>query len=453
MKPKTFTELKRDRAFNARVLDIISQNRAFLRESLTCFPPGPSHDYFMWGLNPENEYHKLFLEVSSMYNSAVLFSYIAESVIDNEFWPAYTHGISYWAGNGTIEPYTDNMAFHYLTNEQTNPSLYKKQVTIMSQFYETTIAKIDGNETASSELLASIRDDFVDFPFYQLHVNPTRSTRLLNEFIAMSGTEQSIDKLNEDGWAVCVANIDLVNRALALLDDHFLLPYLRERYRLRYEGQKILLQGTATTQEALLKARAPEIMVSYTLGYIFAATAVSYNLNTQLKDAHQSGLLHAILEATDILIRIMNDLGPLASASAKTTEAIFDSLSTYQQQNKMTTLAALFENWSEDTEILPFFTIRLKKDLTMGEDNIARDYRKNKLDNCCTQQQLTFMQNSIVYYAKVYQEVKRQFEVDLATLTTTLGSPIYAQLAYRFVNFHEQIYGNNYQGLDGEYAV
>ncbi len=454
MDSKPFTSLKREPAFNARVKDILVNNRAFLRESQSCFPAGLSRDYFAWGLDPNNQYHKLFLEVSSIYNSSVLFAYNAESVVDSELWPAYVRAASQWAGSGTIEAYTDNMAFHYLNNKQENPTLYSQQYNIMSQFFEATIENMNGSEKSTTELMESARPYFTDFPFYQLHINPNRSTRLGEQFLQETAQGHSIAALNEDGWSVCVANIELVNKALNLLDGHFMTPYLRDRYRMRYEGQNALLNRTITTRESLLNARAPEIMVSYTLAYFYASTSKAFNLHEQLKDAFADQLIQAVVEKADILVRIINDLGALASASPKTIEAIFDSLLTYHYEHPSTTSSSglLFENWSNDTEILPFFTIRLKKDLTMGEDNVARDYLVTH-DSHNMYERLAYMQESVLYFSKIYQETKQQFDLNLVALTSALGDPLYAKLAKRFVNFHEQIYGNNYQGLNGEYAV
>lgn len=454
MDSKPFTSLKREPAFNMRVQDILVNNSAFLRESHEHFPSGLSHDYFMWGINPENEYRNLFLEVSSMYNIAVFLAFIAESVLDNEHWEAYKNGIAQWARNAAAEAYTDNMAFHYHTNKKDNPSFYEKQYKIMSQFYEASIAKIDGVKTTASELLKPIRKDFTGFPFYQLHVNPNRSTRLMEQFLLESGTNYTIDNLNEDGWSLCVANINFVEQALNDLDNHYLLPYLRDRYRLRHEGQKVLLNGLAITREDILDARAPEIMVSYTLAYFIAATSTAYKLDRPLEAAYQNNLLQPVLNAADVLVRITNDLGPIASASPKTIEAIFDSLLSYHHKNITTTqtMTTLLEEWSDNTEILPFFAIRLKKDLTMGEDNIARDYRTMH-GSYTIYEQLAFMRESIIHYAQVYQSIRENFDADLTHLTKALGSPIYSQLAKRFVIFHEQIYGNNYKGLSGDYAV
>ena len=453
MDSKPFTLLKREPAFNARVQDILVNNRAFLRESHACFPAGLSRDYFVWGLDPNNHFHKLFLEVSSMYNSSVLFAYNAESIIDSAHWPAYLRAASHWAGSGTIEAYTDNMAFHYLNNKQNNQELYSQQYNIMSQFFAATIEKMKGSTIPTTELMAPARQHFANFPFYQLHINPNRSKRLGEQFLDDSGNESSLASLNEDGWSVCVANIELVKKALNLLDGHFMTSYLQERYRLRYEGQNALLNRTITTRESLLQARAPEIMVSYTLAYFFASTSHAFKLHDQLEDAFADQLVQAVAEKADILVRIINDLGALASASPKTIEAIFDSLLTYHYDHPSTTSSAkLFEEWSNDTEILPFFTIRLKKDLTMGEDNVARDYLVTH-DSYSMYERLAYMQESVIYFSKIYQETKQQFEIDLTRLTESLNSPIYSQLAKRFVNFHEQIYGNNYQGLNGEYAV
>jgi hypothetical protein len=97
----------------------------------------------------------------------------------------------------------------------------------------------------------------------------------------------------------------------------------------------------------------------------------------------------------------------------------------------------------------PTFT-RLDKDLAKGETNVALWHARRATDAIGA---LSALSDSLSFFAALYERHSTRLTSCLAGLDARLGDRRASTVIWRFVQFHDQMYGQRHTDKTGEYAI
>lgn len=456
MKKTNILLFSESKVFKFRLQDLLIATRKWFLEEDDSIPPGLGLEFFKWGWDETNQYSKLFFEVFAVRQTAVLCVYNSMGIIDDTIWPDYVEVCTRWLYYTVLEFISDNLAFGYLINLETDQDLYHQQVKAVTLFNDVFIAKLKGTPSTTTELLTPIRTEF-NFLSKRthLHINTDRFIKIIKLFLASLSTKHTLTDFFDDYWTLLVANIDSFFKSSELVQGHELSDYLIRRQQLRYEGiNQLMRNNKSLTRLELLQVRSPEIMASSSLCYFFIYIANKSNIAEKLAEAHRLGKIQPLVEKVDMLVRITNDIGAFATTDEQSINKIFSILKKhhYEQPTQPSTILTLFESLGNQPKQLLDIIARILRDITLGEDNIVRDYNSN-LSEKSVLEKLEFMQQAVLEFSSIYKKLKEEFNNDLLALTDIMGDPLYSNFSERFVLFHEELYQNDFYTLEGDYGV
>ena len=350
---------------------------------------------------------------------------------------------------------TDNYSLYRHNNIEERRNL---QEDIIRTFNRIFVLKLENKFTETKELLYPIKEKASRLCLGNFHINSSRWQKLINEYLLTKSDSLGITDFNEDIWKIFVANINYALACLDLIldiDEHY---YVRNRLKKRYQNLNKLLEIDRTfDRRKILDLRAPEIMVGYTISYFSVYMARELQILRELSHVFASNLFQSVAEKVDILVRILNDIGYLAFCPTELIPSVFTELERLHLENTSQTssIVLLFEyccEYSGFSSSSLRLIQRLAKDFILGEDNIVRDYCNLSSERSVIEE-LAFIQESVLYYSRIYQATKEEFFQASRELTQVLKLSIFSKLAENFVFFHEQIYQQDFRTMAGDYAV
>ena len=162
----------------------------------------------------------------------------------------------------------------------------------------------------------------------------------------------------------------------------------------------------------------------------------------------EDGLLEDALATAATIIRILNDMGVVATYSTGKRTSLIHTLWKTSESRPMNvqTITQLLCHVANKTEALT----RFQKDIMYGEFNICLH---NLAYTESIEYGISIFGENLTYYAQLYRQSQMQLRDLLAALDRRLQNNTVSNLISGFINFHGQIYTHRFDTMAGEYVA
>ncbi|MDJ0753447.1 MAG: hypothetical protein QNJ45_08010 [Ardenticatenaceae bacterium] len=410
----------------------------FLREACSAaafrtMPPCEFRDFFAHSLSEENPHLEQMKQLFGLPMMANLSDALFKDLVPSDRYPEVLNMLSPMFLYLTFEVISDNLMIHLgrPCKGDTTREIRRELLTI---FFQAMLDRLNGQpyDVALRPLLEA-RELAAQLPI------PALDPERLKELGHMGVSEAML----EDGvWACLIANIET---AIEALDNPALFharPILQRMFVQRYECSIQQLEDPELPLGFQIEMGQDLILVGPTL--LYAAVAVSHVIPNYSRFLSILPTVEESLRQAARLVRLSNDLG---NAVLKPAEAL-----AHLAHLTQTATLDSFEHllWLICNEKNHLFN-RLRKDWLHGEYNIALNgWSWEDLD---AHEAVNIFIYRLNYAGTVYRQTSILLEQTLSWVDDHLHDRHISDLVRRFVFFHEQMYTNHYDSLDGEYAI
>jgi hypothetical protein len=250
-------------------------------------------------------------------------------------------------------------------------------------------------------------------------------------------------------WPRLVANIETCLEVTRQVAGFKVGPMVLQGLTNRYAAVNTLLDEPASALPRLVHIGVDTILVEPTLAYYVGVFAEDILGLDHFDSVVDEGLLPEALYYAALMVRFLNDLGPVLLAQTECERSTFMYMLTQPystSRNPNQSLLDVLENAADG--LRPYLT-RIRKDILHGEFNISL-YGIAQLP---PGQAIPVFEQRLTYLAQLYTQAEARLTELLDQITDRLGDSTTSHLIMRFVRFHEQIYRHEYDEPVGEYTV
>lgn len=406
-----------------------------LRETVARhMPVGPMRDYHAWGLAPGHLHHERFVRATGATQIVNLFAAFVGDLVPEADHAAVAHLLGRKIAYLTLEIISDNLAIGLADA----PAAGRRR--LLRAFNTAMAIRLRGSGRAAADLLRGERAVARTVSALDQSLVPDVHLGLARAFLA--GSRHTTADLAGDVWPALVANIEAGADAAATLDGTPLGPEVRDGLLNRYRAVGRTLAGGHLSRLELATVGAHTVLVAPTLTY--ALGALVGRPGPRLVGTVRDGTLSELFYEAATLVRLLNDIGPLLlNLDADRRWALLEPA---RRRGRSGAAAATL---LVELATGPEFT-RLRKDLRFGEFNVCL-YNLRRAG--AAPEALAALAADLDFFASAYALHRGRLTESAARLTGRTGDPRAAELALRFVDFHERLYANPADAAHGEYAI
>jgi hypothetical protein len=280
---------------------------------------------------------------------------------------------------------------------------------------------------------------------FEQSLNPDKHRTMANIYLSQH-PELSIADLEFNLWPRLVANIEACLEVTRQVAGFKVGPLVLQGLTNRYAAVNSLLDEPASALPRLVHIGVDTILVEPTLAYyvgIFAEDILGLEHFDSVVD---EGLLPEALYYAALMVRFLNDLGPVLLTQTECDRSTFVYMLTRPFDHSEQSLFDVLEN--APGGLRPYLT-RIRKDILHGEFNISL-YGITQLP---ARQAIPVFEQRLNYLSTLYTQAEARLAELLDQISDRLGDSTTSHLILRFVRFHEHIYRHEYDEPVGEYTV
>ncbi|MCU0480411.1 MAG: hypothetical protein MUE54_04275 [Anaerolineae bacterium] len=212
----------------------------------------------------------------------------------------------------------------------------------------------------------------------------------------------------------------------------------------RYRAVNDLLLRETMDFDKRLAVSGDAILVAPTLGYYIAVIAERIYKLPLFKDVVESGQLEQVLYDAALVVRMLNDMGVLTKQSAESRQRVIDVLSgpAYAGLPLKEAIGLCDELGTQIT--------RLQKDVFFGEWNLVLYELEDKP---VTPETMTIFKDRLAYLNVIYKTTYQRMERGLMDIENLLSHTLVSSVVRRFVEFHVNLYSNDFKTETGEFGI
>ncbi len=407
-------------------------------------PASVQRDFYMWGLSASNPNRDEFLQVVGMNQVINLASHILEPMLKLDDWQTVADYCGLIHAYFMYELVSDDLAVGLSLMPQRSKSLEVRS-DLLHSFNGTMVKRLSGVPNPSSEMLA-----FVEPLTRTLTGHNQSSTRekYAAHFEQFLKTRTDITSSTFELWPILVANIEACNAIVGATEDLKISPIIRQGFINRYASVSVSLDAHINmTLEELLNIGVHTVSVIPVLAYFIGVLTEVVDPDPAMQGVIEDGLLDDALVTAAKLIRLLNDMGVVATYSTGKRASLIHTLwKAYESRPPhVQTITQLLCHVANKTEALT----RFQKDALYGEFNVCL----HNMASESVEYGISVFGENLSYFSQVYRQSAMHLRDVTATLDRRLKNKTVSNLIYGFINFHEQIYTHRFDTAAGEYVA
>lgn len=410
-------------------------------------PAGAYRDFWLWALSKENSQRDGFLQVIGVSQLVKLTITLLDGLVDDRHW----HRLADYSVTMNVyqiyEIVSDNLAIG-LASPRKGDTTTTFRRDLLRAFNSIMIARLNGDPRPAALLLAPWQSNAQRISSFDQSLNWYKQRLCAGAYLSLRD-DLSLEALEYSVWPALVANIETCVELAWSMHACQSGRLLREGLIGRYWAVNRLLDRQVMTSSQLADVGAHAILVMPTLAYYVAVLAESIQPLDHFSLVIQNGTLAKALYDAALLVRLLNDLGTnLIMLPKDERTALVHTLIARHLENPADTptVADLLSSMSDGLDL---FT-RLHKDIVFGEFNVGLH---GIADVPRMPETLLAFGRNLAHFSQLYARHRSSLQETLDVLNDYLGDDVVSALILRFVQFHEQLYGNPYSMSVGEYAI
>jgi len=410
-------------------------------------PAGIQRDFYLWGISDANPNRHEFLQLVGMNQVINLTTHILEPMVEANDWQKMAEYCGLIHTYFMYELVSDDLAVGLSHIPIRDASMLIRK-DILHSFNGAMVKKLSGIPNHSSELLEFVQPSTLSISGYS---QPTTREKYVAQFqkFLKANPEYASTSFNFDLWSILIANIESCHTLLEATAHLQSSLVIHQGFISRYASVSQSLEAHINMSlEELTNIGTHTVSVIPVLAYFIGVMTEIINPQPEIKGVIEDGLLEDALATAATIIRILNDIGVVATYSTgKRTSLIHTLWKSFESKPaNIQTMTQLLCHVGNKTEVLT----RIQKDILHGEFNICLH---NLAYTESIEYGISIFSENLTYFAQVYRHSQMHLRDVLAVLDRRLGSNTVSSLINGFISFHEQIYTHRFDTSAGEYVA
>ncbi len=410
-------------------------------------PTGLQQDFYLWGISDANPNRHEFLQLVGMNQVINLTTHILEPMVGVNDWQTMAEYAGLIHAYFMYELVSDDLAVGLSLMPTRDASMLVRK-DILHSFNGAMVKRLSGVPNHSSELLEFIQPTTMSITGYSQTTTREKYLAQFQKFLQVH-PDVTPEPRNFELWPILIANIESCHALLEATGHLQSGPVIHQGFINRYASVSQSLEAHINmTLEELTNIGTHTVSVIPVLAYFIGVMTEIINPQPEIKGVIEDGLLEDALATAATIIRILNDMGVVATYSTgKRTSLIHTLWKSFESKPPhVQTMSQLLCHVGNKTEALT----RFQKDILHGEFNICLH---NLAYTESIEYGISIFNENLTYFAQVYRHSQMHLRDVLATLDRRLGSNKVSSLVNGFINFHEQIYTHRFDTTAGEYVA
>lgn len=403
--------------------------------------------YLRWALSGENPKRDLFTRIMAINQLADLTTALLTGIGGPDDWSTLVGFSTPVNVYQVFEVVSDNIA---LGLAGAPAGVRSEQRELLMAFDAVAVADLAapaGRPVA--ELIAHLREPAGKISGFEQSLAREQHSRIARHYGASTGAPD-LHAVEHSVWSGLVANLESSRDLLATIAGTQAEPVVRAGTVARYEAVDTTLISARPSRADRARTSARTILVAPTLAYFAGIFCEVLGGDAGYVDALADGTLLAAFDTASLLVRLQNDIGtPLLRMSMPERAALLEGLPARfpAPTASADTVVALLTRASAVPQLN-----RFRKDLLHGEFNVCLD-EVHGIEGLAAG--MAAFRDALEFFVDLYAGTARQFAAQLAELDRRLSDRRTVVLARRFVDYHESLYVNAYDGVVqvGDYAI
>ena len=417
-----------------------------IRQSLTDYmPAGVQRDFYLWGLSPSNPDRNEFLQLVGMNQVVNLTTHMLEARVKPDDWQEVADYCGLIHAYFMYELVSDDLAVGLTLMPMRDASMQTRK-DILHSFNGVMVKRLSGVPNPSSELLAFIQPATLNISGYN---QASAHKQYITQFQKFLKSQPNSKSDQFELWPILVANIEACNALIEMTARLQTSPVIRQGFINRYASVSQSLDAHINmTLEELTNIGTHTVSVIPVLAYFIGILTEVIDPQPEIKGVIDDGLLEDALATAATIIRILNDMGVVATYSTGKRTSLIHTLwkASESKPTNVQTITQLLCHVANKTEALT----RFQKDILYGEFNICL---LNLAYTESIEYGISIFGENLTYFAQAYRHAQMHLRDVLAELDHRLKGNTVSSLISGFINFHEQIYTHRFDTTAGEYVA
>ena len=391
--------------------------------------------FYSWALTTDNPQQAAWLQVIGLVQLVKMTYQLLGGLVRDEDWNVLLGDSLMMNGYQIYEIISDNIAIG-ITHEGS-----EKLREAVLLFNRAMVQRLTQSKVITIEYLNAFTKDISSF---LQSLSPQKQADIAQIFTRQC-PEYRLHDIEYNVSSLLLANIETCYDLYRACDALIGGKIVQDGLVARYKAVNDILVRENMPYERRISMSADAILVTPTLGYYIAVIAEKIYKLPKFADVVASGQLAQTLNDAALVVRLLNDMGSLTKGSSEARQKVLDNLALVAQHHDGMTLKESVIQSNLGAQIT-----RLQKDVIFGEWNLAL----HDLDNLpVNPETLQLFSERLVYLSDVYKTTYKQMENGLIEIEKQLEHKLVSSIVRRFVEFHVQLYSNDYKGETGEYAI
>ena len=408
-------------------------------------PAGVQRDFYMWGISTANANRDEFLQLIGMNQVINLASHIFGPMVKPDDWQTLAEYSGLIHAYFMYELVSDDLAIGLSLLPNRDASIQMRK-DILHSFNGAMVKRLSGVPNPSSELLEFIQPSTLNIDGYN---QESANQKYLAQFQQFQKTQSNLTSESFELWPILVANVEACNALVEATECLEISPIIRQGFINRYASVSQSLDAHINmTLEELTNIGTHTVSVIPVLAYYIGVLTEVIDPQPEIKGVIEDGLLEDALATAATIIRILNDMGVVATYSTGKRTSLIHSLWKASENKPMNvqSITQLLCHVANKTEALT----RFQKDILYGEFNICLH---NLAYTESIEYGISIFGENLTYFAQLYRQSQMHLRDVLAGLDRRLKNNAVSNLINGFINFHEQIYTHRFDTTAGEYVA
>ena len=408
-------------------------------------PAGVQRDFYLWGISPANPNRDEFLQLIGMNQVINLASHILGPMVKPDDWQTLAEYSGLIHAYFMYELVSDDLAIG-LSLLPNRDALIQTRKDILHSFNGAMVKRLSGVPNHSSELLEFIQPSTLNIDGYN---QASANEKYVKHFQQFVKTQSHLTSESFELWPILVANVEACNALVEATECLEISPIIRQGFINRYASVSQSLDAHINmTLEELTSIGTHTVSVIPVLAYYIGVLTEVIDPQPEIKGVIEDGTLEDALATAATIIRILNDMGVVATYSTGKRTSLIHSLWKASENKPMNvqSITQLLCHVANKTEALT----RFQKDILYGEFNICLH---NLAYTESIEYGISIFGENLTYFAQLYRHSQMHLRDVLAGLDRRLKNNAVSNLINGFINFHEQIYTHRFDTTAGEYVA
>jgi hypothetical protein len=408
-------------------------------------PPGVQRDFYVWGISSSNANRDEFLQLVGMNQVVNLAAHILEPMVKPDNWQTLADYCGLIHAYFMYELVSDDLAVGLSLSPIRDASIQTRK-DILHSFDGAMVKRLSGVPTHSSELLEFIQPTTLNVAGYN---QASAHEKYVAQFKRFVKTQAENIPEKFELWPILVANIEACNALVEKTECLQISPVIRQGFINRYASVSQSLDAHINmTLEELTIIGTHTVSVIPVLAYYIGILTEVIDPQPEIQGVIEDGMLEDALATAATIIRILNDMGMVATYSTGKRTSLIHTLWKTSESRPMNvlTITQLLCHVANKTEALT----RFQKDIMYGEFNICLH---NLAYTESIEYGISIFGENLTHFAQLYRHSQMHLRDVLAVLDRRLKNNTVSNLINGFINFHEHIYTHRFDTTAGEYVA